>query len=45
VAVAGGRLRGVEAVIDKDLAAARLAGDLDPRRPAAVTDVDAVPAG
>lgn len=35
----GGRLRGVEAVIDKDLTAALLAGDIDADRLAMVTDV------
>jgi carbamate kinase len=41
-APAGRRLRGVEAVIDKDLASAVLAGDLHADALLIVTDVDAV---
>ena len=42
---AGRRLVGVEAVIDKDLASARLAMDLGADYLAIVTDVDAVYSG
>jgi carbamate kinase len=42
VTAAGGRLLGVEAVIDKDLTAALLAEELDAERLVIATDVDAV---